>query len=96
MLHPFPHRRARGEPIVEVQGVTCGYEKHPVLSDVSLKFMHGDFVGLLGPSGSDKTTLLRTILGAVEIYHGQVLVEPRNPARRCIPSKERHVTSFSP
>jgi len=36
--------------------------------------MPGDFVGLLGPSGSGKTTLLRTVLGAVDIYEGEVLV----------------------
>jgi zinc/manganese transport system ATP-binding protein/zinc transport system ATP-binding protein len=36
--------------------------------------MPGDFVGLLGPSGSGKTTLLRTILGATNVYQGEVTV----------------------
>ena len=45
-----------------------------MLTDVSLSIKSGDFVGLLGPSGSGKTTLLRAILGAVDIYSGQVLV----------------------
>ena len=74
MLHPIPHRTRPGEPIVEINGVTCGYEKQRVLSDVSLSIMTGDFVGLLGPSGSGKTTLLRTVLGAVDLYEGEVLV----------------------
>ena len=51
MLHPLPHQRGPGEPIVELKGVTCGYEKQRVLFDVSLRIMPGDFVGLLGPSG---------------------------------------------
>ena len=38
----------------------------------------GDFVGLLGPSGSGKTTLLRTILGAVDVYAGEVRVEGKS------------------
>jgi zinc/manganese transport system ATP-binding protein/zinc transport system ATP-binding protein len=59
---------------VEIKAVTCGYEKHRVLTDVTLTVMPGDFVGLLGPSGSGKTTLLRTVLGAVDIYEGEVLV----------------------
>jgi zinc/manganese transport system ATP-binding protein/zinc transport system ATP-binding protein len=59
---------------VEINSVTCGYEKQRVLTDVSLHIMAGDFVGLLGPSGSGKTTLLRTVLGAVDIYEGEVLV----------------------
>ena len=75
MLHPLPHQRISGDPIVQLQGVSCGYEKQEVLSDVTLDIMQGDFVGLLGPTGSGKTTLLRTVLGAVDVYQGQVLVE---------------------
>ena len=74
MLHPLPHLRGPGDPVVEINGVTCGYEKQRVLTDVTLRIMPGDFVGLLGPSGSGKTTLLRTILGAVDLYDGEVLV----------------------
>ena len=74
MLHPLPYKRGPGEPIVEIKAVTCGYEKQRVLTDVSLRIMPGDFVGLLGPSGSGKTTLLRTVLGAVDLYEGEVLV----------------------
>ena len=77
MLHPIPHQSGPGgpgEPIVEIKAVTCGYEKQRVLTDVSLTIMPGDFVGLLGPSGSGKTTLLRTVLGAVDLYEGEVLV----------------------
>ena len=77
MLHPIPHQSGPGgpgEPIVEIKAVTCGYEKQQVLTDVSLTIMPGDFVGLLGPSGSGKTTLLRTVLGAVDLYEGEVLV----------------------
>ena len=75
MLHPLPHERMPGNPIVQFRGVYCGYDKQEVLSDVTLDIMQGDFVGLLGPSGSGKTTLLRTLLGAVNVYQGEVLVE---------------------
>ena len=75
MLHPFPHERGPGQPMVELEAVTCGYDRQPVLTDISLNIMPGDFVGLLGPSGSGKTTLLRTILGAVPIMSGEVRVD---------------------
>ena len=74
MLHPSPHQRLPGEPVVDIRGMTCGYEKQEVLTDVTLRIMPGDFVGLLGPSGSGKTTLLRSVLGAVNIYEGEVVV----------------------
>ena len=82
MLHPSPHEHGPVEPIVELKGVTCGYDAQPVLSDVSLQIKEGDFIGLLGPSGSGKTTLLRSILGAVNIYAGEVLVQGQSTARK--------------
>ena len=82
MLHPLPHQRGPGESIVQLQGVSCGYGGQEVLSEVSLDIMQGDFIGLLGPSGSGKTTLLRTVLGAVDIYCGQVLVEGASTGRK--------------
>ena len=75
MLHPLPHRHQTGAPLVEINGLSCGYEKQRVLNQVDLQIMRGDFVGLLGPSGSGKTTLLRAMLGAVDVYEGEVLVE---------------------
>lgn len=83
MLHPLPHHhhhphdRARGldSPVVEIKTLSCGYGKQRVLQGVSLAIMPGEFVGLLGPSGSGKTTLLRAMLGAVDVYDGEVMVE---------------------
>ncbi len=74
MLHPFPHDRHEGEPVIELRNVSAGYENHRILHEVNLRIMPGDFIGLLGPSGAGKTTLLRTILGATTVYQGQVLV----------------------
>ena len=62
--------------------MTCGYEGLAVLSDVNISIMAGDFVGLLGPSGSGKTTLLRAILGAVDVYGGDVTVEGASTTRK--------------
>ena len=75
MLHPLPHEHAHGTPLVEIRGLSCGYEKLRVLEGVDLLIMRGDFVGLLGPSGSGKTTLLRAMLGAVDLFEGEVIVE---------------------
>jgi len=77
MLHPSPHEFGPVEPIIEFRNVSCGYTGDVVLTDVNLRIMPADFVGLLGPSGAGKTTILRAILGAVAIYRGEVLVKGR-------------------
>lgn len=86
MLHPFPHQRGLGTPIVELKEVTAGYDGQQVLSAVSLRVMPGDFVGLLGPSGSGKTTLLRTVLGAARIFRGEVVVNGAAAGGRSVPA----------
>ena len=74
MLHESAHDPLSDQPVVEVRGLTCGYEGAVVLRDVDLRVMREDFIGLLGPSGSGKTTLLRAVLGAVDVYQGSVTV----------------------
>ena len=82
MLHPVPHEYGPEPPIVELKDVSCGYDGRVVLRDVNLSIMPGDFVGLLGPSGSGKSTLLRSLVGAVDLYRGEVIVEGRSVARK--------------
>ena len=78
MLHPSPHQYEHHEPVVELRSVTCGYGGVAVVQHADLKIARGDFVGLLGPSGSGKTTLLKSILGAADVYEGEVLVNGRS------------------
>ena len=82
MLHPTPHERQAGTPIIRLSNVSSGYAGQPVLQDVNLTVMPGDFIGFLGPSGSGKTTLLRTILGATTLYKGNVTVRDEPMSRR--------------
>ena len=77
MLHPQPHETTETRHAVEFRGVTCGYSGHPALRDVDLTISSGDFIGIVGPSGAGKTTLLRAILGAVDVYRGDILVNGR-------------------
>jgi zinc/manganese transport system ATP-binding protein/zinc transport system ATP-binding protein len=74
MLHPYPHETDETRPVIELRGVTCGYDGRAALSDIDLTVMAGDFVGLVGPSGAGKTTLLRAALGAVDVFAGEVIV----------------------
>ncbi|HUR49125.1 MAG TPA: metal ABC transporter ATP-binding protein [Acidimicrobiales bacterium] len=58
--------------LLEFEGVTCGYDGEPAISNVDLSVEVGGFVGLVGPSGSGKTTVLRAALGAIRPSSGRV------------------------
>lgn len=63
-------------PLVEVTGVSFGYDRTPVLHDVSYAVQPGEFTGIVGPSGSGKTSLLKVLLGTVQPQRGQVRRRP--------------------
>ncbi|SEK58856.1 metal ABC transporter ATP-binding protein [Nitrosovibrio tenuis] len=59
---------------VSLNEVTAGYGHHIVFSDLSLDIDGGKFVGIVGPTGCGKTTLLRTILGTQPVLAGKVFL----------------------
>jgi zinc transport system ATP-binding protein len=72
--------------VIAVEGVWAGYHGQVMLEDVNLSVKEGDFVGLIGPNGGGKTTLLRVILGLVTPYRGTVrlLGKPVHEGRQYI------------
>ena len=68
-------------PVIEVGGVSLRRGGRPVLTDISFRIDARELVGLIGPNGGGKTTLLHIILGVLRPDQGEVLVFGRNPAR---------------
>ena len=61
-------------PTVEFESVTLAYDRAPVVEGATLRIEPGAFVGIVGPSGAGKTTILRAILGGVPHVRGRVRV----------------------
>lgn len=54
--------------------VTFAYDEEPVLFEASLKIDQGAFIGLFGPNGGGKTTLVKILLGLLKPQQGRVSV----------------------
>ncbi len=61
--------------MLKVEGVSAGYGKLQILSDVSLEASPGELTIVVGPNGSGKSTLLKTISGLTTMYAGTVSLD---------------------
>lgn len=61
-------------PAVEVEHLTVSYGPKPALLDVSLRIDPGMLVGVIGPNGGGKSTLIKAILGFVKRDFGSVSI----------------------
>lgn len=61
-----------GKLVIEAQGVSLAYAGTPIISDFSTVILRGDKVGLIGPNGCGKTTLLKVLLKQIDPQAGSV------------------------
>ena len=65
--------------VIEVKGVSFGYEETLVLEDVSVSIQSGECVGIFGPNGGGKTTFLKLVMGFLKPQKGVVEVLRESP-----------------
>lgn len=61
--------------IVSLKNVTVKYGSYTAIESANLEIFEGDFIGIIGPNGGGKTTLIKTILGSVP-YSGDITLSP--------------------
>jgi zinc transport system ATP-binding protein len=79
--------------VIRFENVWVQYDGRVVLENVDLTVRERDFVGIIGPNGGGKTTLLKALLGLVSPARGRVTVLGRTPneARRFVGYVPQHV-----
>jgi zinc transport system ATP-binding protein len=58
--------------IIEIKNVSFSYGKEVVLENINLNIHKGDYLGIIGPNGGGKTTLLKLILGLLKPQIGTI------------------------
>ena len=58
--------------MIEIRNLSAGYEGKEVLTDVNITIHEHDFLGIIGPNGGGKTTLIRCILGLLKPTKGEI------------------------
>ena len=59
-------------PIIQIEHLAAGYDGKQVLNDINLTVFQDDYLGIIGPNGGGKTTLMRLILGLMKPTVGDI------------------------
>lgn len=65
-------------PIIEIKNLSAGYDGRTVLHDVNLTVYERDFLGIIGPNGGGKTTLIKCILGLLKPTGGEIILKTQS------------------
>ncbi|OCQ99811.1 ABC transporter ATP-binding protein [Nostoc sp. MBR 210] len=63
------------EPLIELKGVSKSFGNNKVLDNVDLTIYRGEALGIIGPSGTGKSTILRVIAGLTNPDEGEIYVQ---------------------
>lgn len=69
------------ENAVEIENLTVYYQNVCALSNINLTIKDKEFIGIIGPNGGGKTTLLKSILGLVRPDSGKIRIYNKSPSK---------------
>ncbi len=64
--------------IISCRKLVCGYLKTPVLNNIDLDVKAGEMVGIIGPNGCGKTTLIKSLSGFLKPISGEILIHGKS------------------
>ncbi len=81
--------------MLEIKGLTCGYNSKIIFQEVDLKVKDKEFIGVIGPNGAGKTTLLRAISRVVKPHKGAIFWEEKDIWRWSLKELARNIAVVS-
>ena len=64
--------KVQSSKLIEIENLSAGYDGKQVLHDINLTVYQDDYLGIIGPNGGGKTTLMRLILGLMKPTEGRI------------------------
>ena len=79
---------------IEVKNLTVSYGSYVALENINLTVKEGEYLGIMGPNGGGKSTLLKSILGLVPKKNGEIKLfgEDIKKNRQCIGYVPQHTS----
>ncbi len=65
--------------LLQIKNLRKSYGSHEVLRGVSFDIPQGQIVGLLGPNGCGKSSMIKSIVGLINDYEGEILINGQAP-----------------
>ena len=64
--------KVQSSKLIEIEHLSAGYDGKQVLNDINLTVYQDDYLGIIGPNGGGKTTLMRLILRLMKPTEGNI------------------------
>lgn len=80
-------------PVIDIQNLVVGYGEKPILDGINLQVNQHDFIGIVGPNGGGKTTLLKVIVGLLKPESGHIVINTNKPIGY-LPQMNQHDNHF--
>ncbi len=61
-----------GKIVIEAEGVDFGWQQQPIVKNFACTIMRGDKIGIIGPNGCGKSTLIQLLLGNIQPQSGHI------------------------
>jgi ABC-type cobalamin/Fe3+-siderophores transport systems, ATPase components len=83
------------EPLLELRGVSIGYDNRPVYQNIDISAAEGEMVALVGANGMGKSTLLKSIASLIKHSSGDIIIDSK-PIEKYRPRDLAGMVSFVP
>lgn len=81
--------------MLELKNISYVVEGKTILSDINLKFNYGKIIAITGHNGSGKSTLVKIIMGIIQNYDGDVILDGKNINNLDIPKRSNLSIGFT-